>query len=125
VESTAQDSRQHNGIAVATCLNRLLQQNLQVADIPEARKMHLLTRVCWDSSRVYHGCGEMEHGGEALIGLVRAHGDAFEALELAEEVFDEMPPFVHLIVDDERLCATQAVMVDGDKAAQRGGNNAD
>ena len=40
-----------------------------------------------------------------MISLVGAHGDAFELLELAEEVFDEMPPFVHLIVDGERLCA--------------------
>jgi len=30
----------------------------------------------------------MDHGGEALIGLVGAHGDAFELLELAEEVLD-------------------------------------
>ena len=37
----------------------------------------------------------MDHGGEALIRLVGAHGDALELLELAEEVFDEMPPFVH------------------------------
>ena len=36
----------------------------------------------------------MNHGGEALIGLVGAHGDAFELLELGEEVLDEMPPFV-------------------------------
>jgi hypothetical protein len=47
----------------------------------------------------------MDHGGEALIGLVGSHGDAFEFFELAEEVFDEMPPFVHLLVDSERLCA--------------------
>jgi len=46
------------------------------------------TRVCWDSSGVYHGCGEMAHRGEALIGLVGAHCDAFELLELDEEVLD-------------------------------------
>ena len=31
--------------------------------------------------------------------LSAAHGDAFELLELAEEVFDQVPPFVHLLVD--------------------------
>jgi hypothetical protein len=30
----------------------------------------------------------MDHGGEALIGLVSAHRDAFELLEPAEEVLD-------------------------------------
>src|SRR5580704_14382891 len=65
------------------------------------------SRVCWDSSRVYHGCGEMDHGGEALIGLVGAHCDTFEHLEPVEEVLDEMPPFVHLLVDGERLCAAR------------------
>jgi len=42
-----------------------------------------------------------------LIGLVGAHGDAFELLELAEEVPDQVPPFVHLLVDGERLCAAR------------------
>jgi hypothetical protein len=42
-----------------------------------------------------------------LVGLVGAHGDAFEVLDLAEEVFDEMPPFVHLLVDDEELCSAR------------------
>jgi hypothetical protein len=40
-----------------------------------------------------------------LIGLAGAHRDTFELLEPAEEVLDEMPPFVHLLVDGERLCA--------------------
>jgi hypothetical protein len=44
----------------------------------------------------------MDHGGEALIGLVGAHGDAFELLELAEEILDEMAPLVHLLVDGEQ-----------------------
>jgi hypothetical protein len=46
------------------------------------------SRVCWDSSGIYHSCSQMDHGGEALIGLVGAHCDAFELLELAEEVLD-------------------------------------
>src|SRR5262245_48535711 len=64
-----------------------------------------LIKACWDSSRVYHGCGEMDHGGEALIGFVGAERDAFELLELAEEIFDQVPPFVHLLVNGERLCS--------------------
>ena len=44
----------------------------------------------------------MDHGGEALIGFVGAHGDAFELLELAEEVLDQMAPFVDLGVDRQR-----------------------
>ena len=53
-----------------------------------------------------------------MIGLVGAHGDAFELLELAEEVFDEMPPFVHLLVDGERLCA-QRMLGDDDLGASK------
>ena len=49
----------------------------------------------------------MDHGGEALIGLVGAHSDAFELLKPAEEVLDQVPPFVHLLVDSERLCAAR------------------
>ena len=60
----------------------------------------------------------MDHGGEALIGLVGAHGDAFELLEPAEEVLDEMSPFVHLLVDSERLCASR-MLGDDDLGAAR------
>jgi hypothetical protein len=74
---------------------------------PDALGKLRCTRVCLDSSGVYHGCGQMDHGGETLIGLVGAHGDAFELLELAEEVLDEMPPLVHLLVDRKRLCAAR------------------
>src|SRR4249919_1754064 len=44
----------------------------------------------------------MDHGLEALVGFVGAQGDTLELLELAEEVFDQMTPFVHLGVDFER-----------------------
>src|SRR6201988_3771022 len=60
----------------------------------------------------------MDHGGEALIGLAGAHCDAFEFLEPAEEVLDEMPPFVHLLVDGERLCAARMLGDDGLGAAR-------
>jgi hypothetical protein len=60
----------------------------------------------------------MDHGGEALIGLVSAHGDAFELLELGKEVFDEMSPFVHLLVDGQGLCAAR-MLGDDDLGAAR------
>jgi hypothetical protein len=60
----------------------------------------------------------MDHGGEALICLVGAHGDAFELLEPAEEVLHEMPPFVHLLVDGEMLCASR-MLGDDDLGAAR------
>src|SRR6266700_6870127 len=44
----------------------------------------------------------MDHGLEALVGFVGAQGDALELLEHAEEVLDQMTPFVHLGVDLER-----------------------
>ena len=47
----------------------------------------------------------MDHGREALIGFVGAHGDAVELLELAEEVLDQMAPLVHLGVDRQRCGA--------------------
>src|ERR1700756_3114890 len=47
----------------------------------------------------------MDHGFEALVGFVGTHRDAFEFLELAEEVFDEMAPLVHLGVDLQRHSA--------------------
>ena len=52
-----------------------------------------------------------------MIGLVGAHGDAFEILELAEEVLDEMAPLVHLFVDGERLCAARMLGDDRHGAA--------
>jgi hypothetical protein len=47
----------------------------------------------------------MDICGEALIGFVCAHGDAFEFLELAEEVFDQVAPLVDFRVDRLRRSA--------------------
>jgi hypothetical protein len=49
----------------------------------------------------------MDHCCEAEISLVCAQGDTLEFLELAEEVFDQMPPFVHFLVDGERAGAAR------------------
>jgi hypothetical protein len=37
-----------------------------------------------------------------LVGFVCAHGDAFEFLELAEEVLDQVAPLVDFRVDRQR-----------------------
>jgi hypothetical protein len=47
----------------------------------------------------------MDHGGETLIGFVAAHGNAFELFDLAEEVLDQMAPFIDFRVDVERAFA--------------------
>lgn len=60
----------------------------------------------------------MDHGCEAVIGLVSAERDALEFLELAEEVFDQMPPFVHFLVDGERFRAARMPGDDGLGAAR-------
>src|SRR6185437_5883205 len=64
----------------------------------------------------------MDHGGEALIGFVGAHGDAFELFEFGEEVLDQTPPFVHLLVDGERRCPARMLRDDdlGSALAQLG-----
>ena len=50
------------------------------------------------------GC-EIDHRLEALVCLVTSHCDAFEFLQLAEEVLDQVAPFVNVLVDIERLGA--------------------
>lgn len=49
--------------------------------------------------------GKMDHRCETCICFVAAQGDAFELFEFAEKILDEMPPFVNLPVDRERLAS--------------------
>jgi ATP-dependent protease HslVU (ClpYQ) peptidase subunit len=51
----------------------------------------------------------VDHGGEACVGLAGAQGDAFELLELAEEVLDQMAPRVDVGVDPQRRDAPRAL----------------
>jgi hypothetical protein len=44
-------------------------------------------------------------GGTGAIGFLRAHGDALEVLEFAEEVFDEAAGFGEVLVDLRRRAA--------------------
>lgn len=46
---------------------------------------------------------------EALIGFAGSHGDAFELFEFTEEVFDQVSPLVHFLVDFERRDAVLAL----------------
>ena len=59
----------------------------------------------------------MNDGCEALICLVGAHSDTFELLEFAEEILDQVTPFIHFGVDDERLGAAGMPGDDGRGAA--------
>ena len=36
----------------------------------------------------------MDHGGKAVVGFIGSHGDALKLREFAEEVLDQMTPFV-------------------------------
>jgi hypothetical protein len=58
----------------------------------------------------------MDICGEALVGFVCAHGDAFEFLELAEEVFDQVAPLVDFRVDRQRR-STPWMLTDDDLGA--------
>jgi hypothetical protein len=53
-----------------------------------------------------------------VIGFVGSQSDALEFLELAEEVLDQVTPFVHLHVDGER-CAAARMLGDDDFGAAR------
>jgi hypothetical protein len=47
----------------------------------------------------------MDDGVEAMVGFVGAHGDAFEFLEFAEEILDQMTPFIDLGIEWNGRCS--------------------
>ena len=51
------------------------------------------------------GGSEVNHRFEAAVCLVASHCYALEFLQLAEEVLDQVAPFVDVLVDVERLSA--------------------
>jgi hypothetical protein len=51
------------------------------------------------------GGSEVDHRLEAAVCLVTSHRYAFEFLQLAEEILDQVAPFVDFLVDVERLGA--------------------
>ena len=46
-----------------------------------------------------------------MVGFVRAHGDAFELLELAEEVFDQVPPLIEFGLERQRHRAPRMLSI--------------
>ena len=57
--------------------------------------------------------GKVDHRFETCVGFVATHGDAFELFEFAEEVFDQVAPFINFHGDIERLGAS-GVLRDND-----------
>lgn len=51
------------------------------------------------------GGGEVDHRFETAVCLVASHCYAFEFLQFAEEILDQVAPFVNVFVDVERLGA--------------------
>ena len=51
------------------------------------------------------GGGEVDHRLETAVCLVTSQGYAFEFLQLAEEILDQVAPFVNVLVDIERFGA--------------------
>jgi hypothetical protein len=51
------------------------------------------------------GGSEVDHRLETAVCLVASHCNAFEFLQLAEEILDQVAPFVDVLVDIERLGA--------------------
>src|SRR5512144_3283761 len=61
-------------------------------------------RVCRHSLEGQGGAGERDDSAEARISLIVAGSDAAEFFEALEEVLDQVPPFIHLtVVEDRRL----------------------
>src|SRR4029077_17467590 len=54
----------------------------------------------------------MNDCAEALVGFVGSHCDAFKLFEFAEEILDQMTPFVHLVVDRKRLGSSRMLRDD-------------
>jgi hypothetical protein len=59
------------------------------------------------------GGGEVDHRLETAVCLVTSQGYAFEFLQLAEEILDQVAPFVNVLIDVERFGAP-GVLRDGD-----------
>jgi hypothetical protein len=58
------------------------------------------------------GGGEVDHRLETAISLVASHCYTFEFLQFAEEILDQVAPFVNVLVDVERLGAPRMLRDD-------------
>jgi hypothetical protein len=57
----------------------------------------------------------MDEGIEALIGIVGAYDDRLEHFEFAEGVFDQLTPFLHLVIEQKRLIRPGQQIADTDR----------
>lgn len=61
-------------------------------------------KACRHSLQRHDESGDIDHGGEGLIGLVVACGDLAILVETANEIFDQMAPSIHRkVVRDKGL----------------------
>src|ERR1700683_3339920 len=79
---------------------RLNSLSLQKKFSIKWRHLYISSSSGWERAR--RGCCEMTILAPRAL---RSHVDAFELLELAEEVFDQMAPLVHLLVERVGACA--------------------
>ena len=57
---------------------------------------------------------EMDHGGKAVVGFIGSHGDALKLREFAEEVLDQMAPFVEFGIEWDG-CGTPRMLRDDNR----------
>ena len=69
---------------------------------PRTSRFTSSTRACGHSFECEATAGEVYHRGKARVGFFVSRGDAPELLEIAEEILDEMAPFVHREVARDR-----------------------
>src|ERR1700737_712949 len=82
-------------------IRSLRQTRLSIC--PRFEAAAVCTRACLQSPDCEEGGNEIEEAGKTSIGFFVAGCDASECLETAEEVLDQMAPFVHFgIVGDAR-----------------------
>ena len=72
--------------------HRFLRQPL----LDENHSVLLEARACLHSSHPENGGDEVDHRGEAFVGLFVARGNASKRFDAAEKVFDEVSPLVFL-----------------------------
>ena len=63
------------------------------------------------------GSCDADDGSEVSFGLLASEGDCLEFFDFDEEVFDEMTPLIHDLIDEKRLQALRSLGNDRFRAA--------
>ena len=71
-----------------------------------------LTKACLQSPAGKEKRDQTKESSKAGIGLFVASCDASECLEMAEEVFDQMAPFVHFCIVRDAVYTENPIRVD-------------